>query len=247
MGSASRLGPRPARVTGKPSISTLLAELGGSYASALGIELDGLCPEEVYKWFLAAVLYGARISEKLATRTWREFERCGVLSPQRVLDTGWDGLVEILDRGGYTRYDYKTASKLLDINRTLLADYGDNLNALHAAATDSADLERRIAVLGKGIGPTTTGIFLRELRGRWEKASPPLSMLAIAAARKLGFLAEETSPDAALAMLQRQWRRSGMPDSCFSDFEAALVRAGLRQRREHGMPVATVAGDDGQR
>jgi len=128
----------------QPTIPALLAEQGGSYAAALGIELDGLRPEEVYKWFLAAVLFGARISERLATRTWREFERSGVLTPQHMLDTGWEGLVRILDRGGYTRYDYKTATKLLEINRTLLADYGGNLNALHAAATDSVDLERRV-------------------------------------------------------------------------------------------------------
>ena len=218
----------------KSSIPALLSELGGGYAAALGIELDNLRPEAIYQWFLAAVLYGARISENLATRTWHEFERSGVLAPQRILDTGWEGLVQILDRGGYTRYDYKTATKLLEINRTLLADYSGDLNILHAASTDPVDLERRIMALGKGIGATTTGIFLRELRGRWEKATPPLSPLAIAAAKTIGFLEERTSNDAALAMLQQQWREAGLKNGCFSDFEAALVRAGLRQRHKTG-------------
>lgn len=230
MGSAPWPGSGRADLSSKPSISTFLAELGGGYAAALGIELDGLRPEEIYKWFLAAVLYGARISESLATRTWREFERSGALSPQRILATGWEGLVQILDRGGYTRYDYKTATKLLEVNRALLADYGGNLNTLHAAATDCVDLERRIMALGKGIGPTTSGIFLRELRGRWQKASPTLSPLAIAAAKNIGFLAERTSADAALAQLQRQWQEAGLPSGSFSDFEAALVRAALHQR-----------------
>lgn len=218
-------------MTGKPSIPALMAELGGSYAAALGITLDGLRAEEVYKWFLAAVLYGAPIPEAQATRTWREFEHNGVLTPQRILDTGWDGLVRMLDAGGYTRYDFKTATKLLDVNRALLADYGGDLNALHAAAADAADLERRIVALGKGIGPVTADIFLRELRGRWKKAQPPLSPLALAAAAELGFLAAGTGADAALPQLQRQWRRSGTPGGHFSDFEAALVRAGLRLRR----------------
>lgn len=233
------MGPGHAGVTGMPSVPALPEELGGSYATALGIELDSLRPAEVYKWFLAAVLYGARISETLATRTWHEFERCGVLAPQRIVDTGWDGLVAILDRGGYTRYDYKTATKLLDVNHALLADYGGDLNALHAAATDCADLERRIMALGKGIGPTTAGIFLRELRGRWEKAAPPLSPLAMTAARELGFLADGISPDAALRLLQRKWRQTGRPDSSFSDFEAALVRAGIRRRHSRRMPDVT--------
>jgi hypothetical protein len=215
----------------QPSILSLLEEYGGSYAVALGIELDRLRPEEVYKWFLAAVLYGARISEKLATRTWHEFEYSGVLTPQHIINSGWDGLVRILDRGGYTRYDYKTATKLLDINHTLLADYGGNLNALHASATDSVDLERRVMALGKGIGPTTAGIFLRELRGRWTKAAPPLSPLAVMAAYELGLQAGEMPPDAALSLLQRQWQQAGRAESSFCDFEAALVRAGMQRRR----------------
>jgi hypothetical protein len=35
------------------------------------------------------------------------------------MEKGWDGLVAILDRGGYVCYDYKTATKLLEINRNL--------------------------------------------------------------------------------------------------------------------------------
>ncbi len=228
-------------VTSQPSAPALVAELGGSYAAALDIDLAGLRPEEIYKWFLAAVLYGARISERLATRTWCEFAHSGVITPQRVLDTGWDGLVQILDRGGYTRYDYKTATKLLEINRALLAEYSGNLNNLHAVAADAIDLEQRIQALGKGIGPTTAAIFLRELRGRWDKAEPPLSPLAMAAARHLGFLAAGISAIAAPALLQRQWRQAGMPASRFSDFEAALVRCGLRLRRQL-MPAARGRG-----
>ncbi len=231
MGSESRLEPRRADVNSKPSIPALLAEFGGGYAAALGIELDSLRPENIYKWFLAAVLYGARISESLATRTWHEFERSGILAPQYILDTSWDSLVKILDRVGYARYDYKTATKLLVVNRALLADYAGDLNTLHAAATDPVDLEQRIMALGKGIGPTTTGIFLRELRGRWEKAIPPLSPLALAAAKTIGFLAERTPTDSALALLQQQWREADLQNGRFSDFEAALVHAGLRRRR----------------
>lgn len=235
MGRSSRLGSGTPGVKGSAVVHALLAELGGNYASALGIALDGLRPEEVYKWFLAAVLYGAPIPERQATRTWHEFQRCGVLTPQRILDTGRDGLVRILDAGGYARYDFKTATKLLDINRALIADYGGDLNALHAAAADAADLERRITALGKGIGPVTAGIFLRELRGRWKKAQPPLSPLALAAASRLGLLAGAPTETSALATLKYRWRRCGMPADRFSEFEAALVRAGLRLRRNRAV------------
>lgn len=222
-----------APVHSPPSIPALLAEFGGSDAEALGIALDGLQPEAVYQWFLAAVLYGARISRTLATRAWREFDRCGVLTPQKMVDTGWDGLVAILDRGGYARYDYKTATKLLEVNSKLLADYDGDLNALHAKATDAGDLERRIMALGKGIGPVTTAIFLRELRGRWDKATLPLSAPAYAAALELGLLPAATPREAALLSLQQLWLLAGKPARRFCELEAALVRAGLhRQRHE---------------
>lgn len=213
-----------------PAIRALLEEHGGSYAQALGIALDGLRREELFRWFVAAMLYGAPISELLASRTWREFSATGVLAPQRVLDAGWDGLVRLLDRGGYTRYDYKTATKLLELSRRLLDDYGGDLNALHAAATSPTDLAQRIMALAKGIGPTSAAIFLRELRGRWEKAEPPLSPLALAAAQRLSLVPHGLDPAAALGQLRTRWRLAGHPDDTFREFETALVRAGLRLR-----------------
>ncbi len=236
MHNPPRPEPQPSKVSGRghlPNAPALVAELGGNYATGLGINLDALDSTEIYKWFIAAVLYGARIPETIASRTWHEFETSEVLTPQRMLDTGWDGLVAMLDRGRYVRYDYKTATKLLEISRTLLERYGGNLNTLHAAAADPVDLEQRIMALGKGVGKVTAGIFLRELRGRWQKAVPPLSPLALMAARTLGFIPNRIGDDhdRALAWLQHLWGEQGMTAASFPDFEAALVRQGLRLRR----------------
>ena len=211
----------------------LVRSHGGSYATALGIELVAADSGERFKWFLAAILYGTRITEQLATRTWHEFAARGVLAPQRIVDTGWDGLVAILDAGGYVRYDFKTATKLLAVCTTLLRDYAGDLDMLHAAATDPRDLEARLKALGKGIGDTTVAIFLRELRGIWSKAAPPLSPLALAAAQSLGYLRHgRQTARHALARLQQEWASDGQPAARFADFEAALVREGLRLRRE---------------
>ncbi len=72
-------------------------------------------------------------------------------------------------------------------------------------------------------------IFLRELRGRWQKANPALSPLAFTAARTLGFLPSRISndPGLSLACLQHLWGEYGMTAESFPDFEAALVREGL--------------------
>lgn len=210
----------------------LVASHGGRYASALGIDLAASDAAERFKWFLAALLYGTRISESLATRTWHEFAGQGVLSPERIAQTGWDGLVRILDAGGYTRYDYKTATKLLAISARLMEDYAGNLDALHKAAAGTPDLEMRLKALGKGIGNVTVGIFLRELRGIWALAEPPLSPLALAAAIDLGYLLPDIKDaDRALLRLRQIWHTSGQRAAAFADFESALVREGLRLRR----------------
>ena len=210
----------------------LVKSRGGCYAGTLGIDLAAADGGERFKWFLAAVLYGTRISESLATRTWREFAVRDLLAPDRIVATGWDGLVGILDAGGYVRYDYKTATKLLDVCAALMRDYGGSLDALHDVAADPRDLERRIKALGKGVGDTTVGIFLRELRGIWQKAVPPLSPLALAAAKTLGYVRPAVEdPDRALSALRQAWDADGHPAATFAEFESALVREGLRLRR----------------
>lgn len=162
--------------------SDLVARMGGSYASMLGLNLKGLDSDEIYKWFIAAVFYGAPIPGIIATRTWHIFVATDMLKPQKMIDCGWNKLVDLLDQGGYVRYDYKTATKLLEVNQALLENYHGDFNVLHAVAINCRDLEKRIMDLSKGIGRVTTYIFLRELRGKWPKADPPLSPLALTAA-----------------------------------------------------------------
>jgi hypothetical protein len=215
----------------RATCARLLQEQGGRYATALGIDLADGRPSEVFRWFLASILYGARISQEIAARTYREFARARVVSSRAILATGWDGLVRILDRGGYVRYDFKTATKLLLVCESLQKEYGGNLNALHAAARDARDLERRVRALGKGIGEVTAGIFLRELRGVWSKADPAASELALAGARDLGIIPRRlTDRSVAIRRLHGVWRAAAVRGFWFADFEAALVRHGIGLR-----------------
>ncbi len=207
------------------TVKDLSKVIGGRFSSALGIHLSSGEPGEIFKWFLASILFGARISETIVIRTYREFEGEGVLSAGGVLDKGWDGLVEVLDRGGYARYDFKTATKLLDICRAVVKRYRGDLNILHSEAVDPEDLEERIKALGKGIGDTTVNIFLREMRGIWGKADPLPSDLVIMAARKLRLIPSYLQDrKEILVRLKRQWTGEGMKIKDFPDFEAALLR-----------------------
>ncbi len=142
------------------------------YSEELGISLKTAADGEVFKWFLASVLFGARISEAIAKRTYNSFERRGLTTPGAILKAGWDFLVNpIMREGGYVRYDEKTSREILRNCETLLSDYEGRLGKLHDESANERDLEKRLLRF-YGVGPVTVNIFLRELRPYWEKADP---------------------------------------------------------------------------
>lgn len=206
-------------------MKSIVTAMGGRFSREMGIDLSRGEGFGVFAWFLASVLFGARISETIVKHTFQEFEKADVLSPKRILETGWDGLVAILDRGGYVRYDFKTATKLLDIAGTLERHYRGDLNRLHEAAADQRDLEARLEALAKGIGAVTVNIFLREMRGVWPKAAPLPSDLVVTAARNLGIIPQRmVDRERILARLMETWKASGKRAKDFPDLEAALLR-----------------------
>jgi len=163
------------------SVADALSKLQG-YSDEL--DLDLCKAEDRFKWFLASVLFAKRISAQIAKETYLYFEQEELTSPEAILEAGWDRLVEVLDSGGYTRYDFSTATNLLEIAKTLKEKYG-NLERLHAESSSPEDLERRLQEF-RGVGPVSVNIFLRELRGIWEKAKPEPSLMAVATAQKIG-------------------------------------------------------------
>jgi hypothetical protein len=167
-------------------LRTFVERYGQPFSEMLGIDIRSCRKEEISKWFLASILYSKPIRESSATNTYRVFEEEGVVSPSKIIETGWDGLVSLLDEGGYTRYDFSTATKLLGVFGNLQKQFGGDLNLLHNAAGDSDDLQKRLMNLGKGIGPTTVSIFLREMRDAWRKADPEPSPLVKLAMKELG-------------------------------------------------------------
>jgi len=218
----------------KETIAQLMEKWGGRYSKELGIDIESGISGEIFKWFLASILFGARISQVNARQTYYEFEKRKVITPDAIIGTGWDGLVEILDTGGYMRYDFKTATKLLEIMQMLNLLYGGDLNILHEKARDPEDLKSKLMEF-KGVGPVTVNIFLRELRGIWEKAQPLPGNPVIIAAKHLGLTVlegnDEEEKKMLLIELKRILEKAGLSYR-FSDFEAALVKFGIDQRRK---------------
>jgi endonuclease III len=131
-------------------------------ARDLGIDLESGREGERFKWFLACLLFGKPIQQEVAKRAYLEFAREGLVTPEALLEAGWDRLVTALDRGHYVRFDFSTATKLLDISRSLITRYG-SLTNLFRQSSGRKDLARRLQEF-KGVGPVTTRVFLHEIK-----------------------------------------------------------------------------------
>jgi hypothetical protein len=135
-------------------------------ASDLHIDLARGTDAQVFRWLVACLLFGARISQDIAARAYAELDKLGVLTPPRLAGADWHELVDALGRGGYRRYDESTARELIGLGQRVLDEYGG-----HAARVrDGADTRRAVAdrVQGfTGIGPTAAGIFVREITPAW--------------------------------------------------------------------------------
>src|SRR3990172_1843108 len=128
------------------------------YSTDLWIDLKSGREEDLFKWFLACLLFGKPIQHEVARRTYLEFEKAGLVTPEKILEAGWDELVRVLDEGHYVRYDFSTATKLLDVCRMLKKKYG-TLTALINQSRSRKDLEERLLEF-KGVGPKTVEIFI---------------------------------------------------------------------------------------
>jgi hypothetical protein len=203
--------------------------LGGRYSTELGIDVEA-GSAEIERWFLAATLFGTRISTEIAQRAFRELDAAGISRATDAVDRGWDELVELLDAAGYARYDFRTASRLQELGRVVAEQYHGAVGEVGRRFTEPATLTSALDEL-PGWGPVTVGLFLRELRGVWPGADLPLDARASDSGRHLGLLPEANGDD--LARLRAVARDASLDTR---DLEAALVRLALRHRRLTSCP-----------
>jgi len=190
----------------------IVATLGGRFSLELGIDL-GRGPEDVERWALATTLLGNRISTAVAMRTYRVLARAGVRTIGDAGGRDREELISLLDEGGYVLYGEPMATRLLALAEVVADLYDERLGTLGEVFVDPRELEQALEDL-PGWGPVTVGAFLRELRGVWPGADPPLDASAAIAARhvKLPAGSHVLSTLAAAAHLD------------FRDLEAGLVR-----------------------
>jgi hypothetical protein len=163
----------------------LVDRVGGRYSIALGVDVDG-GPAQVERWFLAASLLDAPIPASTAQRTFQVFERAGVVRVRQVRYVPREQLIAMLDESGYTRHDLPTEAWLHALSDAIHDRYDGQVDRINQRAGTYPELRQALERL-PGWASTTTGLFLRELRGVWPGADPPLDPRAAWAADCAGW------------------------------------------------------------
>jgi transposase len=145
-------------------------------AKKLGIDLSSRREGELFKWFLACLLFGKPIQQEIAERAYTRLVAAGLRNADKVLDAGWDELVRLLDEAHYVRYDFSTATKLLEVCQELKQRYG-SVTKLMAQTKRSSELSARLQEI-KHIGPVTARIFTREVAPTWYGSRKSLPRVA---------------------------------------------------------------------
>ncbi len=130
-------------------------------AEKLGIDLGSRREGELFKWFLACLLFGKPVQQEVAERAYMQLISAGLRGPDAVLNARWDELVRLLDEAHYLRYDFSTATKLLDVCWNLKQGYG-TLTELISHSASGHELSARLQEF-KHVGPVTHGFSPR----RW--------------------------------------------------------------------------------
>lgn len=193
-------------------VEELLRQHGQTYAAEAGISLEDK-PSPLFQLLVLTQLFSARISADIAVAAARELFAAGWRTPQKLLESTWQQRVDALGRAGYRRYDFSTSTKLEELSRMVMNEYGGDLRHLRPSGPDAAKVLAGTIESFPRIGPTGARIFCREVQDVWPEVTPYFDDRALKAAARLGL---PTDPDR-LAELA--------PDGKVAVLAAALVRA----------------------
>ncbi|BBA95871.1 putative endonuclease III-like protein [Actinacidiphila reveromycinica] len=200
-----------ARTTRRDKVRALLDTYGRTYADEAGIRLADT-PQPLYRLLVLAGLLSARIRAGVAVAASKELSAAGLRSPRAMAAATWQQRVDALGRGGYRRYDERTATQLGDGAELAGSRYGGDLRGMRARADgDVAELRRELREF-PGMGPAGADIFLREAQAVWPEVAPYLDAKTLQGARLLGLpeaparlteLADGADPSVLAAALAR--------------------------------------------
>ncbi|MFJ8713975.1 endonuclease [Streptomyces violaceus] len=165
-------------------IRELVGAHGRTYADEAGIRLKDT-PQPLYRLLVLSHLLSARIRGSIALATARALHEAGLRDPRRMAEADWQERVDALGRGGYRRYDERTATQLGQAAELLTERWGGDLRRLRREADGKVSELRHLLQEFPGMGPAGTDIFLREAQGVWPEAAPYLDSKALQGAERL--------------------------------------------------------------
>ncbi len=131
------------------------------YASDFGLDvLSG--DTDMFRWFLLCYLFGKPIQSDVAVSTWRLLVEEKYDTPWAIIEATDYGLVRVLHRGGYTRYQHVTAHGLKVCMEQLIKNYEGSLYLMLDNSADEDEFAKRLQEL-YGVGPKIAEIFTCEL------------------------------------------------------------------------------------
>ncbi|CEA09533.1 hypothetical protein BN1051_02903 [Arthrobacter saudimassiliensis] len=125
----------------------------------LGIDTTGGDPEALYRWFLASLLFGNRIEQATAARTYHVLIENGLTSPEAFAGISREDLSALLVEGGYRHYRWLEDDELHRTMAAVSSRYGSVKSMLRSSGS-AGDLEHRLLAFD-GVGPTTARIFMQ--------------------------------------------------------------------------------------
>lgn len=207
-----------------PTVRTVLDRFGTTLAAEAGLRVENR-PAALFQLLVLTELVSARIATAVAVATAGELRAAGWTTAHRMAEAGRESLVAALGRGGYRRYDLRTAALLPELARGVLSRYRGDLRHLARAAGE--DIDRAAVLLQEfpGIGPIGAAVFLREVQAVWPWVRPFLDDRSRAGARRVA-LPEEPEVLAAL-----------VPGEDFARLAAGLARVSRLRAGEEPLRV----------
>ncbi|BBC92313.1 endonuclease [Streptomyces griseofuscus] len=203
-------------------VRELVSAYGRTYAEEAGIRLADT-PQPLYRLLVLSLLLSARIRASVAVAAARALHEDRLDTPRRMADADWQRRVDALGRGGYRRYDERTATQLGDGAELLDERWGGDLRRLHEEAGGDTGELKRLLQEEPGVGPAGADIFLREAQRVWPEVGPYLDGKALDGADRLGLpkdpqklteLAGDTEPAVLAAALVRAALDKDVAEDC---------------------------------
>jgi endonuclease III len=194
-------------------VRRLLKVAGTTYAAEAGIRIKDK-PMPLFQLLMLCMLASKPIDATTAMRAARELFQTGLRTPNKILDSNRQTMIDAFGRSHYVRYDESSATRLTDMAERVRDEFSGDLREIARRSQHDSGAAARMLKQFKGIGDTGADIFLREVQDVWTWARPHFDDRATAAAKKLGL---PTDPAKLSALAPRTNAR----------LAAALVRASL--------------------